>query len=104
MAMKLSVPATFNVTDLNVGINTTHEWRGDIRVTLQSPVGTLRQIVTEDINDSNDHYDILLDGDSGAPLDNDLDDNIAKPFYDRIVGQVLLNYFDGEAANSTWTL
>ena len=99
-----NVGDTFNVTDLNVGFNATHTYRGDIRVTLQSPVGTIKQIITENGGDGNDNYDILLDGDSGGLLNNGIPDNVATPFYDRAVMQSLLDDYDGQAANGTWTL
>ncbi len=98
-----SVGDTFTISDLNVGFNANHTWRGDIRVTLQSPTGTLKQLIA-DISDNDENYDILLDGDSGGAIDSGSADDTDMPYYDRTVMQALLDDFDGEAGNGTWTL
>ncbi|MCA9952474.1 MAG: proprotein convertase P-domain-containing protein, partial [Anaerolineales bacterium] len=101
---------TFNVTDsfivgdIDVGFNADHTYRGDLYVALQSPTGTIKQLVAINGADGNANYDILLDGDAGGMLDNNIDDNTAVPHYDRTVMQTVLNDFAGEAANGTWTM
>jgi uncharacterized repeat protein (TIGR01451 family) len=67
---------TFNVTDsftlgdVNLGVYATHSWRGDIRITLQSPDGTRVQVVNGDTSAiSGDNFNVLLD-DSGSQVVN----------------------------------
>jgi subtilisin-like proprotein convertase family protein/uncharacterized protein (DUF2141 family) len=97
------VPDHFTITDLNVGINISHTNRGDIKVTLTSPKGTVKDIILSG-TDADDNYDILLDADSANPLDDNSADTVASPYYDRTVGQTKLNDFEGEDAHGAWLL
>ncbi len=98
---------TDNVTidDLNVGLNLEHTWRGDVRVTLTSPAGTSVNIAALPSNDSNDHFDVILDSDSGNPLDDNTNNATGSPYYERTAAPSnSLSAFDGELAQGTWTM
>lgn len=100
----------FNVTDdfaigtLNVGFSAGISSRGQLSVTLQSPLGTFRELMSADAGDNNADYDILLSAQAGAPLNSGAPDDLAEPFYDRMVEQALLNDFAGERSAGTWTM
>lgn len=91
------------ITDLNLGVNLTHTTRGQIQGKLTAPDGT-SYLVMATSGDSNNNYDILLDGDSGGALNDGSDDNTALPHYDRTVQQTALNSFDGKDAFGGWQL
>ena len=43
MVRNFTVAANAQITDVNIGVQFTHTYRGDIRATLVSPTGTVRQ-------------------------------------------------------------
>lgn len=62
LVRNFSVSDNFTVADVNLGFFATHTWRGDIRVTLQSPNGTRVQLVDGEVNNTNgDNLNVLLD-------------------------------------------
>jgi subtilisin-like proprotein convertase family protein len=103
-----SVPDSFIINDLNVGFNADHDYRSDIRLTLQSPLGTRVELVTEFYfipEDDKLHYDFLLDSASTNPLDDGDDDDTSAPYYERTVQPGLsLDAFNGENAQGDWIL
>ncbi len=106
LAVEIEVTDSFQVNDLDVGLNITHSYRGDVRVMLTSPEGTTAVIIARR-EDNNNNYDFLLDDESANPLDDDLDAVIGPPNYgaDRIAAPSNpLSVFDGEQAEGTWTL
>jgi subtilisin-like proprotein convertase family protein len=98
----------FIVTDLNVGFVAEHAYRSDIRLVLQSPEGTRVELITEfytEVEDENANYNILLDSDVTAPLDDGDDDDTGAPYYARSVAPGnSLHAFTGERAYGQWTL
>lgn len=104
-ARSISVAESFIINDLDVGLNITHTFRGDIRVTLTSPSNTTVQIVNPDVNDGFRNYDILLNDASSDPINDTNNDAVAAPFYDRQAGPSNpLSAFNGENAQGVWTL
>jgi len=102
----INVPDSFTITDINIGFNMTHTWKGDMNVFVTSPQGTKVQLLNQvgGANNGNDNFDILFDSDSGntnASLGGN--HNTAAPLYDN-VGQPLnsLNAFDGENTSGDW--
>lgn len=115
---------TFNVsglspvTDLNVGLIASHTWRGDIRMTLTSPGGTVGpiEILFPDTGNSgnDDDYNIEIDDEgpiaanSGA---HDIGNDVSVPPYQFWVTSnsptspsTVLSAFDGIDPNGTWTM
>ncbi|MEM1179709.1 MAG: SdrD B-like domain-containing protein [Acidobacteriota bacterium] len=100
-----AITGTGTVAGVRLGFNADHTYRGDIQLTLESPAGTRVTLVTPNGGDGNDNYDLLLDDTSASPIDNNIDDTTAAPFYDRTAGpNNALTPFDGENGNGTWTL
>ncbi|MCK6585833.1 MAG: proprotein convertase P-domain-containing protein, partial [Anaerolineales bacterium] len=79
----INVGSSFIIADLDVGINLSHDRRSDVRVTLQSPSGTLVVLISGGglgspalaSPDDYNNYDVLLDDTTVNSLyDNDDDD------------------------------
>lgn len=101
-----SVTDNFTVSDLNVGLNLEHSFRGDIGAQIVSPLGTSVIIIFPSA-DSDDNYNLLFDDSSGNPIDDDVAVDPLTPLYEnnRIASPYnSLSAFNGENANGTWTL
>ena len=99
-----TVANSFTVSDVDLGFNADHTYRGDIQAVLESPAGTRITVLTG-IADPDNNYDIVLDDESVNPLDDGTPDNTAAPFYDRdVIPNNALSGFDGETSVGTWTL
>lgn len=109
----LNVPTNFQIADLNVGINISHDRRSDVRVTLTSPAGTTVALISGEglgspviaSPDDNDNYDVLLDDSSINSLYDNGDDTVGAPLYDRDARpSESLNAFKTENAAGNWIL
>lgn len=99
-----SVTDSFTITDVNLGLNIKHSFRGDIQVTLSHPDGTSVEVISAAF-DSQSDYDVLLDSDSSNPLDDSDPDDTSAPIYDRTVAPSnSLDTFDGKPSAGTWSL
>ena len=57
LVRNFTVSTSYIVGDVDLGVLATHTWRGDIRITLQSPAGTRVQLVNGDTNNiSGDNF------------------------------------------------
>ena len=100
-----TVATSINITDVDVGFNADHTYRGDFSIDVISPAGTRVQILTENGGDGDDNIDVLFDDASADPLDDNTPDNTAAPLYDRTVAPANpLSAFNGEDALGTWEL
>lgn len=96
---------SFTVAGVNLGLNATHTYRGDIQATLESPAGTRVVLIEPNGGDGNNNYDLLIDRASGNAIDNNVDDDVTAPFYDRSAAADNGSApFEGESSNGTWTL
>jgi uncharacterized repeat protein (TIGR01451 family) len=110
--LTLDVGDAFTVGDVDVGINLNHEHRGDVFILLQSPDGTIVELIEDPgVEDPSDNYDVRVDDVSPNPRDDGDDDNPAYPYYERTIAPVTnylntggLNAFEGEAAEGVWRL
>ncbi|MEM7128152.1 MAG: SdrD B-like domain-containing protein [Chloroflexota bacterium] len=94
----------FTVNDLNVGFIASHSFRGDIGMQVQSPSGTAVTVIQPSGNNS-DNYNVLLDSNTTAPLNDGSHDNLAAAPYERTVEPSnSLNAFNGENSVGTWTV
>lgn len=103
------------IADLNVYINMTHTYMGDISFDLTSPSGTTVRIVerpgsTADINTlgnsasgdygcSGNNMDATLDDEAGSSVEDS-----CNPVSGTLTPNNPLSAFDGESAQGTWTL
>ncbi len=99
-----SVSEDLTLTDVDLGFNADHTYRGDIRLRLTSPDATTVTLVNTS-NDSRDGYDLKFDDASTNPINDGTNDSTASPYYDRTARpQSLLGAFNGESSAGTWTL
>ena len=109
LVRNFTVSTSYIVGDVDLGVLATHTWRGDIRITLQSPTGTRVQLVNGDINNiSGDNFNVRLN-DGGAQTVN-TDGNTAThstsapPYQNDFSPNSPLSAFNGENAQGTWRL
>jgi len=103
-AVTFTMPNTTGIADVNIGFTATHGTRGQVRATLTSPSGTTVVLASGDSSDSDNNYDVLFDGDSTGPLDDNSSDDVTPADYERSVGISGLESLAGEPAAGTWTL
>ncbi len=100
----ITVPDSFTITDLNVDMNITHTWVGDLTITLESPALTQVVIFDGSVDGcSGDNIMDLYDDESGNPLVCDAGSGDAFPLADYIPSNAL-SAFDGEDTAGVWTL
>jgi hypothetical protein len=99
------VPDIGNLKDVNVGFRATHVWRSDIKLHLRHPDGTVVMLMPGINNDGSDNYDVLIDGESQAPLSDGNSDSTAAPFFDRTVrSERPLKVLNGKPSKGIWIL
>ncbi|MEQ9663366.1 MAG: proprotein convertase P-domain-containing protein, partial [Parasphingopyxis sp.] len=109
LVRNFTVGTSFIVADVDLGLLATHSWRGDIRLTLQSPAGTRVQIVNGNSNDvSGDNFNVRL-SDEGTGLVNTDGNTVnhtttAPPYQNTFTPNAALSAFDGQNAQGTWRL
>ncbi|MCP4537114.1 MAG: DUF11 domain-containing protein, partial [Chloroflexi bacterium] len=102
-----TVGESFNVSELNVGLNITHTFRDDVRAVLVSPPGTEQTFVlgTQHQAEDSQHLDVLLADAHGQAYRTSGDHNAATPYYNNERRpSAPLNTFRGQSAYGTWTL
>jgi subtilisin-like proprotein convertase family protein len=100
----INVTEDFVITDLNVDMNITHTWVGDLQITLESPLGT-QVLIFDGGNDgcSGDNINDLYDDESANPLSCVPASGDAFPLADYMPSNAL-SAFDGENTIGVWTL
>src|SRR3546814_8005518 len=62
LVRNFTIGASYVVGDVDLGLLVTHRWRGDLRVTLQSPAGTRIQLVNGDTGSiGGNNYNVRLE-------------------------------------------
>jgi subtilisin-like proprotein convertase family protein len=102
----ITIADSGTITDLNVALNISHPYVGDVSVTLQSPAGTTITLIDRPgrpafspcgYNSAN--IIVTLDDEAGGgPVEN------ANPPNGSYTPQEALSAFDGEDMQGTWTL
>lgn len=107
MVRNFSVAANAQVTDVNIGVQLTHAYRGDVRATLVSPAGTVVDLITN-IGTSMDNLNILFDDSAAASITTHTANNdstaAAPPYQRSFRPQGSLATFNGEGSAGTWQL
>lgn len=105
-----AIPLSFTVADVDLAFQATHTWRGDIQLTLQSPLGTRVELISPITTAAGnvDNYNIIFD-DGASTLVNTgshagPDTVTAPPFGQRVRPSNPLSVFNNEPANGTWRL
>lgn len=105
-----TVGSNYVVGKVELGVFATHSWRGDLRITLQSPAGARVQLVDGDTNaTSGDNFNVLL-SDDGTQLVNTDGANVnhstasPPPFQHNFIPNRPLSAFGGQSSAGTWRL
>jgi uncharacterized repeat protein (TIGR01451 family) len=105
-----TVSTSYVVADVDIGLFMAHAWRGDIRVTLQSPAGTRVQVVNGGSNNAADNLNVILSDENSGQVGgashtaNDQLTPTPPPYQHALVPNNALAAFDGENASGTWRL
>ena len=108
----INVPAAdvFFIGDLDVGFLASHSWRGDIRLDLQSPVGTTVRLINDDTSTAGNPNNVNVRMDDGAATviysaPHNTNDGLTAPPYENLVSpHNPLSAFNGENGAGNWTL
>ncbi len=109
LVRNFTVSTSYIVGDVDLGVLATHTWRGDLRITLQSPAGTRVQLVNGDTNNiSGDNFNVRLN-DGGVQTVNTDGNTVthstsAPPYQNNFSPNSPLSAFNGENAQGTWRL
>ncbi|ABF53985.1 Proprotein convertase, P [Sphingopyxis alaskensis RB2256] len=106
MLRSFTVAANAQVSDVNIGVQFAHTYRGDIRATLTSPAGTVVDLITN-VGASADNLNVLFDDGAAASITthNANDSTATAPPYQRTFApQGSLAAFNGQASGGTWQL
>ena len=104
-----TVPTSYIVGDVNLGVRLTHTYRSDLRITLQSPAGTTVAIMTN-TGGSGDNLHDLFDDETAAAITThngtvtDPTTPTAPPYSHSFRPTSPLSAFDGQNAAGIWTL
>ncbi|PQB05323.1 proprotein convertase P-domain-containing protein [Aureitalea marina] len=99
----ITLGADETITDLNVVLDVSHTWVGDLQITLQSPAGTTVQLFDGSVQDClND--DILATFDDEASVLGDDECNPGPAVSGMVIPTDALSAFDGESTLGDWTL
>jgi len=110
ISIPIVVPDSFTIADVNLGFQAEHTWRGDINLRLQSPAGTVVQVITPDVTIAGniENYNILLDDDALTPINtapHNTPDGVTAPPYENLVQPSNpLSAFNGQNSLGTWNL
>lgn len=103
-----SVPTSYVIGDLDIGVLVTHTYRSDLRMFLTSPAGTTVNFMTFTGNtQSGDNWNDLFDDEAAGTIDTHnttVTDPTAPVFSHSFRPSNPLSAFDGQNALGTWTL
>jgi uncharacterized repeat protein (TIGR01451 family) len=106
MVRNFTVAANAQITDVNIGVQFTHSYRGDVRATLVSPAGTVVNLITN-VGTSADNLNTLFDDSAAASITTHTtnDNTAAAPPYQRTFRpEGSLASFNGQGSAGTWQL
>lgn len=106
MVRSFTVAASAQISDVNIGVQFAHTYRGDIRATLTSPAGTVVELITN-VGASANNLNTLFDDAAGTSITthNANDSTAAAPPYQRTFQpQGSLAAFNGQGSAGTWQL
>jgi uncharacterized repeat protein (TIGR01451 family) len=103
------VGANYIVGDVDLALLATHSWRGDVQVTLQSPLGTRVQLVNGDtVTISGDNFNVRLDDAASQFVNSDSATGnhatTAPPYQNQFRPNASLSVFGGENSAGLWRL
>ena len=106
LVRSFTVAANAQVSDVNIGVQLTHTYRGDLRATLTSPSGTVVNLITN-VGTSADNLNVLFDDSAPTNISTHTtnDTTTAAPPYQRTFQpEGSLAGFNGQGSAGTWQL
>ena len=106
MVRNFTVASNTQVTDVNIGVQLGHSYRGDLRITLTSPAGTVVNLITN-VGTGADNLNVLFDDSAAASISTHTanDNTAAAPPYQRSFRpEGALADFNGQGTAGTWQL
>lgn len=106
MVRNFIVAANAQVTDVNIGVQLTHSYRGDLRATLVSPTGTVVNLITN-VGTGADNLNVLFDDSAAATIATHTtnDSTTTAPPYQRTFRpEASLTAFNGQQSAGIWQL
>lgn len=109
LVRNFTVGTSYIVGDVDLGLLATHSWRGDLRVTLQSPAGTRVQLVNGDTGSiDGNNLNVRLDDDAAQTVNSDGNganhSASAPPYPNSFRPNSPLSAFNGQTSAGTWRL
>jgi len=101
-----SVSESLTVSSIALGINLSHNERGDVRAVLVAPDGTSNAVFLTQSGDTDNNYDVLISTNSDPtppPVDDNSTDPTGEPYFARLINFGGANFYSG-SATGTWTL
>jgi subtilisin-like proprotein convertase family protein len=95
----INVPVEYHITDVNVCLDITHTWDGDISIYLISPLGTQVELSSGNGGGGDNYHCTILDDEATTLVTAGL-----APFTGSYIPEFPLSGFDGENALGNWTL
>ena len=92
------------IVDLNVTLNITHPYDGDLTVSLTAPDGTTTVTLFSNVGGSGDNFSWTTLDDEGWNVIDDPANTAPFGGFFQLQGGALLSTFDGLDPNGTWTL
>lgn len=102
----ITVPDTYNAQDVNLNLNITHTWVGDLNISLEhngTVVLITDQIGAPSFGCSDASLDVVIDDEAALPLE-DACTGTGGPVTGTYFGTDALSAFDGMDVNGDWTL
>ncbi|MFQ6608542.1 MAG: C25 family cysteine peptidase [Fidelibacterota bacterium] len=95
----LNIPVSFLISDINVMVDITHPWVGDIQLRLRSPAGTEVALVTNQGGSGDNFTETVFDDDAETPIDSG-----TPPYNGSFQPEEPLANFNSEESLGSWTL
>ncbi|MGH6652467.1 MAG: proprotein convertase P-domain-containing protein [Sphingopyxis sp.] len=106
LVRNFTVAANAQVTNVTVGVQLTHSYRGDVRATLVSPTGTIVNLITN-VGTNANNLNVLFDDSAAASITTHSGNDstaTAPPYQRNFRPQGSLAAFNGEGSAGTWQL
>lgn len=95
----IAINQDISISDVNVRVNITHTWDGDLRLQLRSPNGTIRTLVNRRGGAGDNFQNTVFDDEASSPVTSG-----NAPFAGSYRPEQALSGFDGMNARGTWQL
>lgn len=106
LVRNFTVAANAEITDVDIGVQLSHSYRGDLRAALVSPAGTVVSLITN-VGTSANNLNVLFDDSAAASSSTHSSNdnmNAAPPYQRHFRPAASLADFSGEGSAGTWQL